>query len=47
VNRGAAETGSASSQVPASARSLATESNHLKRKVAKFLAAPRCVDVDL
>jgi methyl-accepting chemotaxis protein len=41
VSRGAGETGSASSQVLASARSLAGESNHLKAEVDKFLATVR------
>ncbi|MBV8840180.1 MAG: MCP four helix bundle domain-containing protein [Alphaproteobacteria bacterium] len=41
VNRGAGETGSASSQVLASAQSLAGESNHLKAEVDKFLATVR------
>jgi methyl-accepting chemotaxis protein len=41
VNRGAAETGSASSQVLSSARSLAKESNALKNEVAKFLDTVR------
>ena len=38
VNRGAAETGSASSQVLSSAQSLSSESSHLKLEVDKFLA---------
>jgi len=37
VNRGATETGSASSQVLSSAQSLSSESNHLKIEVEKFL----------
>jgi methyl-accepting chemotaxis protein len=37
VNRGAGETGSAAAQVLSSAQSLASESNNLKREVAKFL----------
>jgi methyl-accepting chemotaxis protein len=37
VQRGTSETGSASSQVLASAQSLATEGNRLKLEVAKFL----------
>jgi methyl-accepting chemotaxis protein len=41
VNRGAAETGSASSQVFSSAQSLASESNHLKVEVRKFLETVR------
>ena len=41
VNRGAAETGSASTQVLSSAQSLSTESNHLKLEVDKFLATVR------
>jgi hypothetical protein len=41
VNRGAAETGSASSQVLSSAQSLATESNRLKHEMGKFLATVR------
>jgi methyl-accepting chemotaxis protein len=41
VNRGAVETGSASTQVLSSAQSLATESNHLKAEVAKFLDTVR------
>jgi methyl-accepting chemotaxis protein len=41
VNRGASETGSASSQVLASAKSLSTESNHLKTEVDKFLSTVR------
>jgi methyl-accepting chemotaxis protein len=41
VNRGASETGSASSQVLSSARSLSTESNHLKLEVDKFLTTVR------
>jgi methyl-accepting chemotaxis protein len=41
VNRGAGETGSASSQVLASAQSLASESNHLKVEVRKFLETVR------
>jgi methyl-accepting chemotaxis protein len=41
VNRGANETGSASAQVLASARWLATESNHLKVEVRKFLDTVR------
>jgi methyl-accepting chemotaxis protein len=41
VNRGASETGSASSQVLSSAQSLASESNHLKVEVAKFLDTVR------
>ncbi len=41
VSRGAAETGSASAQVLASARSLAGESNRLKLELGKFLATVR------
>jgi methyl-accepting chemotaxis protein len=41
VNRGASETGSASSQVLTSARSLANEGNRLKVEVDKFLATVR------
>jgi methyl-accepting chemotaxis protein len=41
VNRGASETGSASSQVLTSARSLANEGNRLKVEVEKFLATVR------
>jgi len=41
VNRGAGETGSASSQVLASAQSLSSESNRLKTEVEKFLATVR------
>jgi len=41
VTRGASETGTAASQVLVSAQSLATESNHLKSEVAKFLATVR------
>ncbi|MBV8836065.1 MAG: HAMP domain-containing protein [Alphaproteobacteria bacterium] len=41
VNRGAGETGSASTQVLASARSLSSESNHLKVEVDKFLMTVR------
>jgi methyl-accepting chemotaxis protein len=41
VNRGASETGSASSQVLTSARSLANEGNRLKGEVEKFLATVR------
>jgi methyl-accepting chemotaxis protein len=41
VNRGAGETGSASAQVLASAQSLASESNHLKSEVRKFLESVR------
>ena len=41
VNRGASATGLASSQVLSSAQSLATESNRLKREMAKFLATVR------
>jgi methyl-accepting chemotaxis protein len=41
VTRGASETGAAAAQVLNSAQSLATESNHLKMEVAKFLATVR------
>jgi methyl-accepting chemotaxis protein len=41
VNRGAAETGSASAQVLASARTLSAESHHLRSEVDKFLSTVR------
>jgi methyl-accepting chemotaxis protein len=41
ANRGAGKTGSASAQVLASARSLASESTHLKIEVDRFLATVR------
>jgi methyl-accepting chemotaxis protein len=41
VNRGAAETGSASAQVLASARSLSGDSNRLKIEVQKFVELVR------
>jgi methyl-accepting chemotaxis protein len=41
VNRGAAETGSASAQVLTSARSLSKESNHLRAEVDNFLQTVR------
>jgi methyl-accepting chemotaxis protein len=41
VNRGAGETGSASSRVLASAQSLSSESSHLKIEVEKFLSTVR------
>jgi methyl-accepting chemotaxis protein len=41
VNRGAAETGSASAQVLGSAKSLADESNRLKLEMGKFLETVR------
>jgi methyl-accepting chemotaxis protein len=41
VDRGATEIGSASSQVFAAAQSLASENNHLKLEVAKFLDTVR------
>ena len=41
VNRGAAETGSASTQVLGSAKSLANESNRLKLEMVKFLDTVR------
>ena len=43
ANRGAGKTGSASTQVLASARVLASESNHLNIEVDKFLASVRAV----
>ncbi|WFU70803.1 methyl-accepting chemotaxis protein [Bradyrhizobium sp. CB2312] len=39
VQRGASETGSASSQVLSAARSLSSDSNRLKQEVAKFLSS--------
>ena len=41
VNRGAEQTGSASSQVLDAARALSGESGHLKTAVEKFLATVR------
>jgi hypothetical protein len=41
VQRGASETGSASSQVLLAAQSLSTESNRLKLEVGKFLSSVR------
>jgi methyl-accepting chemotaxis protein len=41
VNRGASETGAASGQVLASARSLSQQSHHLKAEVQKFLKTVR------
>jgi methyl-accepting chemotaxis protein len=41
VNHGAAETGTASSQVLSSAQSLSNDSNHLKLEVEKFLTTVR------
>jgi len=41
VQRGASETGSASSQVLSAARSLSSESNRLKLEVDKFLDSVR------
>ena len=41
VQRGASETGSASSQVLAAAKSLSDESTRLKREVGKFLSSVR------
>ena len=41
VQRGAGETGSASTQVLASAQSLSSESNHLKLEVDRFLMTVR------
>jgi methyl-accepting chemotaxis protein len=43
ANRGAGKTGSASAQVLTSAQVLASESNHLKIEVDKFLASVRAV----
>jgi len=41
LGRGAAETGSASSQVLSTAKMLATDSNRLKDEVGKFLRTVR------
>jgi methyl-accepting chemotaxis protein len=41
VNRGAGDTGTASSQVLSSARSLSSESHHLRSEVDKFLSTVR------
>ena len=41
VQRGAGETGTASSQVLSSAQSLSSDSNRLKREVGKFLSSIR------
>jgi len=41
VNRGASETGSASTQVLASARSLSAEGNKLKIEIDRFLSKVR------
>ena len=41
VQRGASETGGASSQVLSAAQSLSEESNRLKREVAKFMNTVR------
>jgi methyl-accepting chemotaxis protein len=41
VQRGANETGSASSQVLTAAQSLSTDSNRLKREVGRFLDSVR------
>jgi len=41
VNRGASETGSASSQVLASARSLSAQGNKLKIEIDRFLTTVR------
>jgi methyl-accepting chemotaxis protein len=41
VQRGAGETGTASSQVLSSAQSLSSDSNRLKREVGKFLNSVR------
>ncbi|MEN3385744.1 MAG: methyl-accepting chemotaxis protein [Hyphomicrobiales bacterium] len=45
VNRGAAETGSASAQVLASAQSLSAESHHLWSEADKFLSTVRAASV--
>jgi methyl-accepting chemotaxis protein len=41
VNRGAADTGAASTQVHGLAQSLLDQSNHLKGEVEKFLSTVR------
>jgi methyl-accepting chemotaxis protein len=41
VQRGASETGSASSQVHSAAKSLSSESKRLKLEVGKFLSSVR------
>lgn len=41
VNKGASETGSASSQVLSSAKSLSGESRNLKAEVERFLSTVR------
>jgi methyl-accepting chemotaxis protein len=41
VNRGASETGSASSQVLASAQAPSKDGKHLRHEVEKFLATVR------
>ena len=41
VQRGAGETGTASSQVLSSAQSLSSDSGRLKREVGKFLSSVR------
>jgi methyl-accepting chemotaxis protein len=41
VQRGAGETGTASSQVLSSAQSLSSDSSRLKREVGKFLNSVR------
>jgi methyl-accepting chemotaxis protein len=41
VQRGASETGSASSQVLSAARSLSSDSTRLKNEVGKFLSSVR------
>jgi hypothetical protein len=41
VQRGASETGSASTQVLSAAQSLSTDSNRLKLEVGKFLTSVR------
>src|SRR5204862_984902 len=46
VNRGASETGAASTQVLTSAHSLSGESNRLKVEVEKFLATVRAARRD-
>jgi len=43
VQRGATETGSASSQVLSSAQLLSSDSNRLKLEVGKFLSTVRAV----
>jgi methyl-accepting chemotaxis protein len=41
VERGASQTGSASSQVLTAAQTLSSESDRLKREVGKFLSSVR------